>query len=103
MTRYFVSRHPGAMAWARQQGVAADFQVTHIDPEIIHEGDLVIGTLPVNLAARVCQRGGRYLHLSLLLPHAWRGRELSVDELHACDARLEEYRIEHLPGLEEGA
>ena len=54
-------------------------------------GDTVIGTLPVNLVARVCARGGRYLHLSLDLPAEARGRELTADELERYGARLEAY------------
>ncbi|MBF0152727.1 MAG: CRISPR-associated protein Csx16 [Magnetococcales bacterium] len=94
MTIYFVSRHPGAVAWAHDNGVAADVRVEHLDPEIIQAGDMVIGSLPVNLAARICHRGARYLHLSLELPSAWRGRELTKEEMTACGARIEEYRIE---------
>lgn len=73
MTAYFISRHPGALAWAAEEGVTVDRQVAHLDAEIVRPGDVVIGTLPVNLAARVCERGGRYLHLSLELPPEWRG------------------------------
>jgi len=93
MTTLFVSRHPGAREWAAQEGVAVERQVTHLDPETVQPGDVVIGTLPIHLAARVCQRGGRYLHLSLELPPEWRGRELSADDLRRFGARLEEYRV----------
>lgn len=93
MTIWFVSRHPGASAWAAQQGLAVDRPVAHLAIAEVESGDVVIGTLPVNLAAAVCDRGARYLHLSLDLPVALRGRELSADEMAACGARIEEYRI----------
>lgn len=93
MTTYFVSRHPGALDWAAAQGLIVDQVINHLDPQIIQPGDVVIGTLPIHLAAQVCQRGGRYLHLSLDLPHDWRGRELSADDLRRFGARLEEYRV----------
>ncbi|MBK8510480.1 MAG: CRISPR-associated protein Csx16 [Candidatus Competibacter sp.] len=93
MTAYFISRHPGALAWAAEEGVTVDRQVAHLDAEIVRPGDVVIGTLPVNLAARVCERGGRYLHLSLELPPEWRGRELSAADLRQIGAHLREYRI----------
>ena len=80
MTTFFVSRHPGAADWAREQGLAADRAVA----------------LPVNLAAEVCARGGRYLHLSLDLPADWRGRELNAADMRACGARLEEYRVQRV-------
>ncbi len=93
MTTFFISRHPGAREWAAEEGIVVDRQIAHLDTEIIQSGDVVIGTLPVNLAARVCQRGGRYLHLSLELPPDWRGRELSADDLCQIGAQVQEYRI----------
>lgn len=93
MTTFFISRHPGAVDWAAEEGIVVDRQIAHLDTETIQPGDVVIGTLPVNLAARVCERGGRYLHLSLELPPDWRGRELSADDLRRIGARVQEYRI----------
>ena len=40
MTTYFVTRHPGARAWAQQQGVAVDVLIDHLDPEIVQPGDV---------------------------------------------------------------
>lgn len=93
MTTLFISRHPGALEWAAEEGFVIDRQVAHFDPDTIQPGDVVIGTLPVNLAARVCAHGGRYLHLSLELPLEQRGRELSAADLRRFGARLEEYRV----------
>jgi len=93
MTTYFVTRHPGARDWAAEQGITVDLLVSHMDPEGIQPGDVVLGTLPVNLAARVCERGARYLHLSLELPPTLRGRELSTEDMRTLGARLEEFRI----------
>lgn len=93
MTTWFISRHPGALQWAARQGLRADHWVPHLDPAQVQPGDTVIGTLPIHLAAQICARGGRYLHLSLDLPPAWRGRELSADELERAGARLEAFRI----------
>jgi len=94
MTTFFVSRHPGAAEWAQEQGLVVDLAVAHLDPAEVEAGDVVVGTLPVNLAAEVCARGGRYLHLSLDLPADWRGRELSAADMRACGARLEAYRVQ---------
>ncbi len=93
MTTLFISRHPGALDWATGEGIAVDARLAHLDPETIQPGDVVIGTLPIHLAARVCERGGRYLHLSLELPPEQRGRELSAADLRRFGARLEEYRV----------
>lgn len=93
MTTWFVTRHPGAVEWARRKGLIVDRQIAHLDPERIAPGDTVIGILPVNLAARVCERGARYFNLSLDLPADARGRELSADELEAYGARVEEFVV----------
>lgn len=97
MTVLFVTRHPGAREWAAQEGIAVDEVIAHLDPERVQAGDLVIGTLPANLGAEVCARGGRYLHLSLDLPAPLRGAELTAEQMRDCGARIEEYRIERLP------
>lgn len=94
MTIWFVGRHPGALEWAARQGLQIDRFATHLDPAEVQGGDTVIGSLPVNLAALVCQRGGRYLSLSVSLPAELRGKELSADQLEKLGARLEEYRVE---------
>jgi len=93
MTVWFVSRHPGAVDWAKTQGISVDRWVAHLVLSEITARDTVIGTLPVQLAAQVCAKGARYLNLSLDLPLSWRGRELSVEELLAVNARLEEFEI----------
>ena len=96
MTTYFVSRHPGALDWAAEEGIQVDALIMHLDTAIIAPGDRIIGSLPVNLAAEVCRRGGRYLNLSLEPPAELRGRELSVEQMRACGACLEEFRIERI-------
>lgn len=93
MTIWLVTRHPGAVEWAARQGIQWDKHAAHLDPREIAAGDTVIGSLPINLAAEVCNRGARYFNLSLNLPSHLRGRELSVDELENCQAKLEEYYI----------
>lgn len=93
MTTYFVSRHPGAREWARQEGIEVDAVVEHLDATTIQPGDTVIGSLPVNLAAEVCGRGARYLHLTLELPFELRGKELTAAEMRRCGARIEEFHI----------
>jgi CRISPR-associated protein Csx16 len=92
-TRWFVSRHPGAIAWARAQHIVVHKWVAHLDLAQIRAGDTVIGTLPVNMVADVCARGARYLHLTLSLPAEWRGRELSVDEMTRVSAELKAFHV----------
>ena len=92
-TTWFVSRHPGAIAWAKTQGLAIDRWTPHLATADVGKSDTVIGTLPVNLAAAVCEKGARYLHLSLHVPAEWRGRELSLKELQGGFATLKEFHI----------
>lgn len=94
MTTYFITRHPGALEWAAQEGLTGAECIAHLDLAHIGPGDRVIGTLPVNLAAEVCAKGARYLHLSLRLPAEARGTELSAEEMRRYGASLREYRIE---------
>ncbi|CAI8780481.1 CRISPR-associated protein Csx16 [Methylocaldum szegediense] len=93
MTIYFITRHEGARRWAEEEGFAVERMVDHLDPGDICAGDMVLGTLPVNLAAEVCARGGRYFHLSLNLPPEWRGRELTPEDMRRFGAKLEEFRV----------
>ncbi len=91
MTVYFISRHAGAIAWAKQQDIQVDQQLDHFDPCIIQRDDTVIGTLPIHLVAELNQRGGQYLHLTLSLPSEQRGKELSAADMTRYGARIEAY------------
>jgi putative CRISPR-associated protein, VVA1548 family len=96
MTTYFVTRHQGALDWARKHGHDDVVALSHLDTEAIEAlgpGDAVLGTLPVNLAADVCARGASYLHLSINLDAEARGRPLSADEMELFGARLERFSI----------
>jgi CRISPR-associated protein Csx16 len=90
---YFITRHPGAIEWAREQGLCIDQQIAHLDIDLIQSGDTVIGSLPVNLAAEVCKKGATYIHLSLTLPAYWRGQELSAAQMTECGARLTPFQV----------
>ncbi len=88
MTTWFISRHLGALEWAARRPIAIDRFAPHLDIGAVEPGDTVIGTLPPDLAAAVCASGAKYLHLSVTLPIAARGRELSADEMEHHGARL---------------
>ena len=96
MTTIFITRHAGARAWAEQEGFQIDHVLDHLDIETVEAGDRILGTLPVNLVADVCKRGARYFHLSIEIPPAQRGRELTPEEMREFGARLEEYSVKRL-------
>ncbi len=98
MTTLFVTRHPGAVEWARRRGIEAEV-IDHLDDHTIarlRPGDVVMGVLPVAVAAEVCARGARFLHLELHVPPELRGRELSADDMERFNARLEEYEVKRV-------
>ena len=64
MITWFVTRHEGALDWARQQGIINDRDdvrcVGELSAPMVSLGDVVIGTLPVHLISEICVRGARY-------------------------------------------
>lgn len=97
MTRWFVSRHPGAHDWLAAQGLPVDRLVPHLHADDVADGDTVIGTLPMHMVAALCERGVRYVHLALDLPLEARGRELTAEEMDRYGARLIRYEVRALP------
>ena len=93
MKTYFVSRHAGAVEWALNNGFTDVEVVAHFDPSVVNDGDKVIGTLPVHLAAVVCERGGEYHHLVMNIPADARGRELSAEDMNNFGATVHRYTV----------
>lgn len=92
--KYFVTRHRGAITWAANGGVKArKVETENFDTSIVVPGDVVMGTLPVHLAAQVNARGGHYWHLSMDIPVEHRSTELSALQMAEFGARLEEFRL----------
>jgi CRISPR-associated protein Csx16 len=96
-TTWFVSRHPGAIEWAKRHQLCVDQWAPHLTLHLVQPGDTVIGSLPVNLAAQVCALGARYGHLSLELPAHLRGVELSADQLDSMETQIQWFHIESTP------
>ena len=93
VTTFFVTRHPGAVEWAACQHMQVDRFLQHLNPVLLKSGDTVIGSLPVNLAAKVCAIGAAYWHLSLELPAELRGQELSADDMTKLGAHVERFTV----------
>ena len=60
MAVWFVFRHPGAIEWVKLQNIQIDRFESHLDTSLVQAGDVVIGTLPIHLAAEVCQKGAKF-------------------------------------------
>lgn len=98
MTTWFVTRHPGAVEWAQECGIEVDHQIDHLDLCCVEAGDIVLGILPVHMAAAVCARGARYFHLGLAVPREDRGRELTAADMARFGACLEEFVVRREQG-----
>ena len=96
MSTWFVSRHPGAISWAKEKNLAVDFWATHLDVNQIKSGDIVIGVLPMPAAALVCAKGARFIALKIQLPENLRGKELTAQTLDCLNCTLAEYRVCHV-------
>lgn len=88
MANHFVSRHPGAVEWLARQHIHVDRYHRHLDISQVAAGDCVIGTLPIQLVAEVCERGAEYRHLNVSLPEHLRGQELDADQMERLGATL---------------
>lgn len=93
MSKWFVSRHPGAIAWAREHVADIEHWCSHLEIDQLAAGDVVCGTLPVPIVADLNERGVEYLHLVLELSAEQRGTELSADTMKVIGARLEPFQV----------
>ena len=93
MATFFISRHPGAIDWIKQQGVHIDRWETHLQLDDVNRGDVVVGTLPIPMVAALSEKGVRYMHLSVAVPASLRGQELSGDTLFALGATLQAFYV----------
>lgn len=94
MTTLFVSRHQGAIEWIKQQSIQVDVFVEHLNVEEIQADDVVIGTLPIHLAAEVCQKGAKFYFLSVNVAREQRGTELTYEQLEKQACSLQQFYIE---------
>jgi len=96
---FIVTRHPGAVAWLKSKGFEGEV-VAHLTPEMVDEGDVVIGVLPVHLVAELKEKRARVIILVLpQVPPEKRGQELSPEEMDRFGARLlevEELRLKEV-------
>lgn len=90
---WFISRHEGAILWAKNQNLPITKWCSHLEIEQIHTGDIVMGTLPVHMAAEICQRGATFYFLQVNMPEHLRGQELSNAQLLELGCKLTQFKV----------
>ena len=93
MAILFISRHPGSIAWMKQQPIHVDRWLEHLQIEDVKPNDVVIGILPIHLACQVCEMGARFLALDINMPSQKRGVEMSEHELNTLGCSIHEYVV----------
>lgn len=97
---YFISRHKGAIEWIkRQHDWQIDCFLPHLSVKDITAGDVVLGTLPLHLAAEVCARGADFYFLQLPQQSSLRGSEYSADEMEKMGCCLRRFEVHACDGL----
>lgn len=98
MAVWFVSRHPGAIDWMAQQAHwQVDHWVAHLQLDDVQAGDVVVGTLPLGMAANVCAQGARFWFLEVPMQATQRGQELSAALMTEMGCRLTEFEVKRVP------
>ena len=87
-----VTRHAGAVAWLAEQGVTGEV-IAHVTAPAQITGKVVIGALPLHLAALAAKVGSIDLPN---LPAEQRGRDLTPSEMDAAGACIRWYKVQAL-------
>ena len=96
MTTWFISRHPGAIEWVKLHNIQIDRFESQLDTSLVQAGDVVIGTLPIHLAAEVCQKGVKFYFLSINVTPEQRGTELTCKQLIEQQCSIQPFMVEKL-------
>lgn len=84
-----VTRHAGAVEWLRQKGYTGEV-IDHIDSPSQVTGKIVIGNVPLHLAAVALQVWA--INMLNLRPDQ-RGKDLSPTEMDNAGAEIHKYRV----------
>jgi CRISPR-associated protein Csx16 len=99
MTTYLVTRHEGTRRWAKAMAkhgrlpFTIDRMLEHLDPSHLKKGDVVVGTLPIHMAAELRRMGVVFWSLDLHVPPRDRGKELSGVHVYKYGAQFTRYDI----------
>lgn len=101
MTTFIITRHPATVDYIQltsPSGLGAFEVLTHVDEtffEKLSPNDMVIGTLPTPLMARVCKiTKNSFFHFEIILPAEMRGKELSFEDLVSLSPKIKKYWVE---------
>jgi hypothetical protein len=94
MTIYFITRHPSAIAWAAHKTST----LTGNSPiwRLTTSGRAIASSAACRSIWPPKCVGAAYIHMVLTVPEHWRGKELSVERMIACGARLESYQLKKM-------
>ena len=93
--KLIISNVEGTIRWLKSKPVFRDFEPVPYLGRLVDQlepGDIVVGTLPLALAADVCAKGAEYWHINFRRPRA-KGRTLTAEELEET-ASVEHTMIE---------
>lgn len=100
MTIHIITAHPAARDYVLAELInepgALEMHTKVEDSffETLNAGDKVYGSLPVNLAARVCAAGAEYHHLTQdFVPPEWRGRVLEFYEFLTLNPQIKQFKV----------
>lgn len=97
MATFIISRHKAAAEFLAEQGFGGAEVVEQADDRFwarVKPGDLIVGTLPVHLAARAfLATWNPFGFLDLDVPPEARGKELSVEDMLAYGASVKWYSV----------
>ena len=100
MTCYLITRHEGTRRWvdimARKGRLPfnVDMRLEHLDPSLLKEGDVVVGTVPLRVANDLYKKGVTFWSLDIEVPPELRGQELSAVYLAKFGARFTRYEVQ---------
>lgn len=92
-TDLIVTRHPGAADWVRRVLGRPVRCVAHLEVHELRPGMRYHGVFPLDLAAAICAAGSECWAISLRVPAALRGQELTAAQLDQLGARLVRYTV----------
>lgn len=97
MSIWFVSRHEGAIEWMKAQSQwHVDHFVAHLDVTLVKKNDVVIGVLPIALAAEVCVRNAEFYALVVPQTYNQRGNEHTFEDMKQAKCYLMRYDIRQI-------